>query len=282
MPARITIQSGVAAGTSHRINSRVARVGSDPQSDVCLPSADIPAHALTLEFQDSPELQDASCLVYNRCRSRIYVGAQVVEPDQSVHWPETDILQMDQGIELLLDFDDSNGTGTWANDESEYADGMDDSSTAEPISGLEGSQENWNAANTVRTGSTIKTGSTATPESTAKPGSTTKTVVQLCVTGLCLAGCALLLLREQNRAANVDVGVGFAEVVSMGLDDATVPRSLINRLQYAEAQRVRGRAKVADEQFQSIRDELVFEAPDPLSTRSKMLQFVQTRLASGS
>jgi hypothetical protein len=107
-------------------------------------------------------------------------------------------------------------------------------------------------------------------------------VVQLCVTGLCLAGCALLLLREQNRAANVDVGVGFAEVVSMGLDDATVPRSLINRLQYAEAQRVRGRAKVADEQFQSIRDELVFEAPDPLSTRSKMLQFVQTRLASGS
>jgi len=263
MSARITIQSGIAAGTSHRINSRVARVGSDPQSDVCLPSADIPAHALTLEFRETHQPQGLQCLVYNRCRSQIYVGAQVVEPDHSIHWSETDILQMEQGIELLLDFDDADDLDSAEafledeNEEDAGDDGFDHSSMADPALALE-------------------------RESSQKNSNTTKTIVQLCVTVLCFVGCALLLMRDQNRKTNPDTVVEFAEVVSLGLDDQSVPRSLINRIQYAEAQWVRGRTKVAEEQFRYIRDDLVSENLDPTSPQSKMLKFVQTRLAEGS
>lgn len=254
MPANITIQSGIAAGTSHRIDNRVARVGSDPQSDVCLPTADIPGHALTLEFRGE------SCLVYNRCRDRIYVGAQVVEPAQSVNWPETDILQLGQGIELILDFDDAETNHTIDDFEDEHAaNELANGPMAESAAHLQNTEGLKNRSNTA------------------------KTVAQISVTVLCLVGCIFLLLRDQNRNSSSIEGPGFASVVSSGLENPAVSRKMIQRIQHAEAHRVRGRSKDARKAFQFIRDDLVEETQssnsDSDNPNSKLLRFVQSRLA---
>jgi hypothetical protein len=250
MSARITIQSGIASGTSHRINGRVARVGSDPQSEVCVPSAEIPSHALTLEFRDD------SCLVYNRCRESVYVGAQVVEPEQVLEWPETDILQLGPDTELLLDFDPDNELG-YHPAEIEDVDPPSDEKNDKQDS--------------------------ANPELVKpKANSGSKTVVQLVVIVACLAGCALLLIRDQNRKAGVNSGPGFSEVIAAALADNDVSPALLRRIQYAEAQRIRGRDDEAVELFQLIRDDLLnqmgeFDQTEDTPER-QLIRLVQLRL----
>ena len=49
MPAGIRVDSGISVGTTHWIERAVLRIGSDPQCDICLPSTELDAHALTLE-----------------------------------------------------------------------------------------------------------------------------------------------------------------------------------------------------------------------------------------
>ncbi|MFK7769468.1 MAG: hypothetical protein AB8B55_19800 [Mariniblastus sp.] len=249
MFARITIQSGVAAGTSHFIKRRVARVGSDPKSEVCIPSADIPAHALTLEFKED------SCFVYNRCRESIYIGVQVVEPEQVTEWRETDLLQLAQDIELLLDFEDLEtdaGFADYANDEiSEPSDTRSESIEA-------ASSNQRQSANRM------------------------KTTIQLGVIILCLMGCAFLLIRDQNRKSGPELGPRFTEIISTSIAEQDVAPELIQRLQYAEAQRVRGREKIANERYQSIRDDLITATKEKNGTSEKrneqILRFVQSRL----
>ncbi len=251
MNARITIQSGIASGTSHRINSRVARVGSDPRSDVCVPSAGIPSHALTLEFRDNNR-----CLVYNRCRESVFVGAQVVEPEHVVEWPETDILQLGSDTELLLDFE----TEDRQSFPIEVLDSVDSEETEDGISH----------------------DSQVTQDSSSNQKSTSKTVLQLVVIVACLAGCVLLLIRDQNRKEGVKSGPGFADVVSAALTDTEISPNLLRRIQFAEAQRIRGRNDEAMELFQRIRDDLLeqmgnFESTEDTPQR-QLIQLVQNRL----
>ena len=253
MSAFITIQSGIAAGTSHHIVSRVVRVGSDPQSDVCLPTAEIPGHALTLEFDEN------SCRVYNRCRNNVHIGDQMIEPDQVATWPENDVLQLGEDIELLLDFEDPRSQGTSADFYTEFDDETD-------------FVEEFSAS--------------AEPESEKPSSGSARTMMQLTVTLLCIVGCALLLLRDQNRKTGPESGPGFSQIVSNAIENPEVSRELIQRLQHAEALRVRGRQEMAREEYQSIRNDLVAskirstfnDTSNPLA--SQILQFIQTRLES--
>ncbi len=256
MSARITIQSGIAAGTSHRIVNRVARVGSDPQSEVCLPTADIPSHALTLEFRDD------GCRVYNRCKSNVQIGAQLIEPDQVAAWPETDILQLGQDTELLLDFLDPQYT---ENDEA-----FDFDEDEEDLSNHDLNSEGDN--------------STERQEDQKKASSlNAKIIMQMVVTTTCLVGCVFLLLREQNRKSGPDTGPGFSEIVSTAIANPTVVSpELVQRLQHAEAQRIRGRKEIAHDEYQSIRDDLIRgsneignESENP---NTQILSFIQGRL----
>ena len=244
MSAKVTIQSGIAAGTSHRIERRVARVGSDPQSDVCLPTADVPGHALTLEFRDD------GCRVYNRCRDSVYIGAQVVEPDQVVAWPDTDILQLGTDIELLLDFDDEP-------DEPAHFPHDIDESPEEPIPGEEAT-------------------------SGSPPSSTAKTLAQLAVTVLCIVGCVLLLARDQQRKAPKEQGPTFAELVTEAIETPTTSRELVQRIQYAEGLRLRGQRRAAMSAFEQLRDDLHPHrqqfATDDRQTELKLLALVESRL----
>ena len=106
-------------------------------------------------------------------------------------------------------------------------------------------------------------------------------MMQLGVTLACLIFGALLLLREQNRDSVSVSGPEFPEVISLGTESNEIATELIRRIQYAEAQRVRGRNKVAATKFQSIRDDLVARMDqDPDSPHALILEFVQSRLGS--
>ena len=251
MSPRITVQSGIAAGTSHRIENRVARIGSNPQSDVCLPTADIPGHALTLEFRDD------GCLVYNRCRESVYIGARVVAPEQVVEWPETDILQLGHGIELLLDLDDS--------DSDDFCNGMVDEEESELDVKSKGPVSDVSELRQTKTSS-----------------GKTKAMIQLLVTVLCLVGGVLLLVRDQNRSAGPEPGPGFSELVSTAIATPGISPELIRRIQYAEAQRIRGRLEIASEEFQSIRNDLIAgrEPAGHISEHrnSQILHFIESRV----
>ena len=250
MIARITIHSGIAAGTSHPIDGRVARVGSDPQSDVCVPTNDVPEHALTLEFRDE------ACLVYNRCRDSVFIGGRTIEPDQIAEWPDTDILQLGKGTELLLDFGSHEESMLYDADE-----GLDDADLED------------NAPPSHET----------TPEADAKSGNS-KLIGQLCVIVFCVLGCVLLLVRDQNRKSAPEAGPTFGELVTLSRDSADVAPELVQRIQYAEAQRVRGREEDANREFQSIRDDLLAQRDQPQEdlneSNSQILQFIQSRLAA--
>lgn len=251
MFARITIQSGIAAGTSHLIKGRVARIGSDPRSNVCLPTSDIPAHALTLEFKNE------SCRVYNRCRENIYIGAQIVAPDNVASWEETDILQIGSDTELLLDFD--------AEAHQAYDD-FDDEDVESDVT---------------EAGSVNESSDNPATDPKQK-SSSAKTVMQLMVTVGCIVGCLALLVRDQNRKQAPNTGPGFAEIVASSIDDAEVPPELIQRIQYAEAQRIRGRAEIAQDEFRSIRDDLIGSEVSHANAENKtyenILGFIKTRV----
>lgn len=240
MSARITIQSGIAAGSYHDVYQRVARVGSDPGSDICLPSANIPGHALTLEFREE------GCRVYNRCRNNVYVGAQVLEPDQVAPWPETDILELADDIELLLDLAPETIVPAIDHDDEIVE-------------------------------SQASTAAVGQPRATKASGSG-RTLMQLGVTVACLVGCVLLLVRDQSRKEPRKSEISFGQVIADSLESDT-PRSLIQRLQYAEAQRVRLRHEAATSEFEQIRDDLL-SAGQPIGvTESAILALIQERLA---
>ena len=175
MPARVTIQSGISAGTTHWIERPVVRIGNDPKSDICLPSADVAAHALTLEFRDG------QYRIYNRSRNDVFVGICVVAPGQAAAWFDTDILQLNKEIALVLDVDDDptpmpvRRAGGQIDDDGAY-----DSELEEADDDLAPM-----AANQSGVGETKSDGS--------------KFLVQLAVTVLCFAGCVGLLVRESMK-----------------------------------------------------------------------------------
>lgn len=232
MPAKITVQSGISAGTTHWIERPVIRIGSDPQSDVCLPSADVAAHALTLEYRDG------QYRVYNRCRSNVFVGMRSVETGKAVTWADTDLLQLNDDIELVLD--------------------VEEDPTPRPMrpDDVYENEEEDNFPGEVTDRSTLS--QVAIKSDSAKEDSS-KFLIQLAVTILCFAGCAGLLAREALKAEDAGGFVKppiFTEVVRDANSSNTSPE-LVQRLQFAESAAIRGNEKSARERYSSLRDDLL-------------------------
>src|SRR5262245_37436703 len=99
MSASIRVESGISAGTNFWIDRPVLRIGSDPQCDICLPSAELAPHALTLEFRDG------NYRVYNRSASRVYVGSSIVESGTSTIWHDGDTIQLPGEVCVALEID---------------------------------------------------------------------------------------------------------------------------------------------------------------------------------
>lgn len=233
MGARIIVQSGISAGSTHWMESSVVRLGSEPSADVCIPSSLLDPHALTIEYRDG------EYRVYNRGSHQVFLGGRVLGSRQSSTWQDTDILELPDDVSLALDLDEDASPGPrpqlidYAAFEEEP---MIDSSVSE--------DEPGEPRTIVHTDS-------------SQPGGAgfQAVAIQLTITGICVLGCVLLLARHQLRREDQrDIPrPAFDLVVRKALASGNeIPGGLLNDLQLAEAARVRGNTKLARKRYRQI------------------------------
>jgi hypothetical protein len=224
MSASVRIESGIAAGTSYWIDRPVLRVGSDPQCEISVPSADLAAHALTLEFRAG------TYRVYNRGSSPIAVGNATLQPGAAGVWSESESLTLPGDIRLVLAFDGDPRPSP--RPESRMEDGFDDD-----LPTLAGEAPK-----------------AATPEEAQKAKS--KSLMQMVVIGICVAGGALLLMSQGGTEAPAEDRPSFAAIVESSLKKDDNIRALVHKLQFAQSFIVRGNSEQARLQFAELRDQL--------------------------
>ena len=203
---------------------------------------------LTVEFHDD------TCRVYNRCQDNIYVGTQVIGPDQVAAWPETDILQLGRDIELVLDFDD---VAPSAPNNFDFDEETDAPQFEQP----------------------------ASVATDAKSSDGFKTMMQLVVTTTCLVVCAAMMLYKpnQNGGDGSMSTISFEKLIADARNSASTSTALIQRVQFAEAAIVRGDPETASKRFVQLRDDLIPQR-DRFETEHRepelaIVQFVEKRLS---
>src|SRR5262245_25329713 len=224
MSATIRIESGISAGTSYWIDRPVLRIGSDPQCEICLPSADLAPHALTLEFRGG------AYRVYNRGTSALSVGRAVVQPGAGGAWDEGATANLPGDLRLVLEVDGDPRPSP--RQETRTDDGFASDAAAD-------SAEARQAA-----------GAPTTKKSS-------KTAVQLAIIGLCLLAGAGFLFMPRGEEAPVVNRPTFDTIVTSGLKKDDNVRALVQQLQYAQAALVRGHNELAGILFLRLRDQLV-------------------------
>ncbi|HBE70828.1 MAG TPA: hypothetical protein DDW52_22000 [Planctomycetaceae bacterium] len=238
MGARLIVQSGTASGSTHWIEKKVVRVGSDPACDIVLPDTRVDGHALTIEFC-APNYR-----VHNRSDQQITIGSMLLSPGEVVHWPDSDLLQLDDLV-LALEID------------------VDPRPEPAPPRALHASPEaefssNTNLGTAVTWERSPENADSASQRSEASRSSV-KTMVQIAVIVCCFAGCGLLLARERFKGIPADAtpAPSLDVVVEQALasGDATTA-ALVGQLQLAEAARVRMQFKTARQKYRRLYDRL--------------------------
>lgn len=228
MSASIRIESGIAAGTNYWIDRPVLRIGSDPQCEICVPSADLAPHALTLEFRGG------MYRAYNRGSSPISIGSTTLQPGTAAAWEEDEAAMLPGGLRLVLSFDGDPRPSP--RQESRIDDGFDNEGAA-----------------VIADGQTV-----ATPA--AAKTSKTKTLIQMAVTGFCIAAMAgFLMLGRGGTEAPVQNQPSFDAIVVASLNQDDKIRTLVQKLQFAQSFLVRGRIDIAKLCFADLRDQLIHQ-----------------------
>jgi len=251
MSASVRIESGIAAGTSYWIDRPVLRVGSDPQCEISVPSAELPAHALTLEFRSG------AYKAYNRTSTPIFLGSTSIQPGAAGAWSDGDVLTLPGDVRLVLAF---NGDPRPApRPDSRTDDGFDEPESSTP-------------------GEAAKP---ATPEEAQKAKS--KSTKQMIIIGLCVAAGAVLLMMSGDTETTSEDRPSFAQIVETSLKKDDNIRTLVQKLQYAESFIVRGNDDVARQQFSELRDQLTRQmdslSPDDQKDAKSIQDYVETRLS---
>jgi hypothetical protein len=249
MSAIIHVQSGIAAGTNYWIDRPVLRIGSDPQCEICLPSADLAAHALTLEYRAG------AYRAYNRGTEPYMVGGATVAPGAATEWREGQTAILSGGLQLELEFDGDPRPCPRQERRSDDALEHED----EAASATEGSTSG-----------------------VTKPKS--KTTVQIAVIAICgLATAAFLMMPRGSVETNVANRPTFESIVKDSLDKGGDARVLVQQLQFAQAALVRGHGELGAALFLRLRDRLIHQQDSlPASDREatqRVLDYVQYRLS---
>jgi hypothetical protein len=253
MSATIRVETGISAGTNFWIDRPVLRIGSDPQCEICLPSAELAPHALTLEYRDG------NYRAYNRCSEPINIGRATVQPGTNAAWKAAQTVHLPGDLRLVLEVDGDSRPSPRpeTRHDDDFATADAGPLLAEPAAAAE------------------------TPKKKSS-----STMVQLAIIGLCILGMAAMLTmggsEEPASAANQP---SFASIVRTTLaeennDDVT--RALLPRLQYAQAALVRGNSQLARRHFLRLRDQLVRQREalpeDQREGLQRMLQYVEYQL----
>ncbi|HEX4412734.1 MAG TPA: hypothetical protein VH107_03840 [Lacipirellulaceae bacterium] len=231
MPATIRIESGIAAGTNYWIDRPVLRVGSDPGCEICLPTADLAPHALTLEFRGG------IYRAYNRGASPIRVGATTLPAGGSGVWNDGDTVALGGGQQLVLAIDG------------------DPRPTPQPDAGANDGYSDAPAIMADESnGAALSTGAAA-----AKKSSSSSTM-QLAIIGLCVVGIGGLLLLNQIGGLDAAPAANrptFTQIVTDSLKKDDVIRTFVQKLQVAESFIVRGNPELAKTDFANFRDQIM-------------------------
>jgi hypothetical protein len=228
MSATIRIESGIAAGTNYWIDRPVLRIGSDPGCEICLPTADLPPHALTLEFRGGVYR------AYNRGDSPISLGRTTLQAGAAGVWEDGDLLVLPGGQQLVLAIDGDPRPAP-----------RPEAQTMERYS-YDADVTPGDAAPGI------------TPDAAKKAKS--KSLMQMAVIGLCVVGMAgLLLLNNMSTTTGAPASnrPTFTEIVTQSLDQDETVRALVQKMQVAQSLVVRGDRDHAKLRFADLRDQLV-------------------------
>lgn len=254
MSASIRVESGIAAGTNYWIDRPVLRIGSDPQCDICLPTAELAPHALTLEFRGG------GYRVYNRGTSPLNVGSSVVQAGANGPWNDRDSLLLPGNSQLVLAIDGDPQPSP--RPESRFEEDLVVDEGAGPVDAA-----------------------TAAVDEAAAKKKSSKTMLQLGVIGLCVLAMAALLTRgkgEETTAANRPTFDGIVRA-TLAKGENNPMRAFIPRLQYAQAAIIRNNNRAAKARFLKLRDQLVRQSETlPEKSREdakRMLEYVEYRLS---
>jgi hypothetical protein len=230
MSASIRVETGISAGTTYWIDRPVLRIGSDPSCEICLPTADVAPHALTLEFRDG------NYRAYNRSSEPIRVGTAVVQQGATGIWGGDQAVQLPGDLRLVLQVDGDPRPSPRA--DSRLDDGF-----------------------ALQDGVLLAAGGPGDAgEATTKKSSST--MVQLGIIGACILGMAVFLSMRGGgggTAQSNETLVSFDQIVATSLqaDKNDAARALLPRLQFAQAALVRGHQELARQRFLKLRDQLI-------------------------
>lgn len=253
MSASVRIESGISAGTHYWIDRPVLRIGSDPQCEICLPTADLAPHALTLEFRDG------TYRAYNRGSSPVSIGATVVNPGANAVWPPDATAQLPGDLRLVLEVDGDPRPSP--RQEPRLEDGFVDDVES-------------------RAAGTAAAGSAGDAAAKKKKSST---LVQLAVIGICVVMMAgFLLLKPGGGETAAPNRPSFDAIVRESLAKDEASRAVVRRLQYAQAALVRGNTALARERFLYLRDQLMDQdeslSAEDQADAKRILAYVEYRL----
>ncbi len=226
MPACIRVESGIAAGTSVWIDRPVLRIGSDPQCEICLPSAELPSHAVTLEFRNG------NYRAYNRGSSTLVIGPEVIPPGGHLVWQPHQSMNLPGDLRLSLEVDGDPRPSP-----------RPEALAADSVIGVE------------------ETMAISGEVSEAPSKKSSGTMIQLGVIGFCvLAMGAFLTMNRGDDTAAADRPTFDAIVKSsLAASENSVAKRLLPRLQFAQSAVVRGNVKLANERFSALRDRLILQ-----------------------
>lgn len=227
MSASVRIESGIAAGTNYWIDRPVLRIGSDPQCEICLPTADLAPHAITLEFRSG------TYRAYNRGASPVSMGRTTLQPGAAGVWNDGDALTLPGDVRLVLAIDGDPRPSPQP--ETRMDDGFDDD----------------------RITTDDAASATLSPEAAKKAKS--KSLMQMAVIGFCVLATGGFLLMSNGAEAPPKNRPSFDAIVRSSLKKGDNIRLLVQKLQYAQSFVVRGNIAIARSQFLMLRDQLIRE-----------------------
>lgn len=255
MSASVKVLSGISSGTEYWIDRPVMRVGSDPAAEICILSADLSPHAITIEHRKGVYL------VYLRSGDSARIDGQLVCAGQPAIWAPNHVLDLNGEHELLLRV------------------AGDPAPSAKPAA-----SNPWEGDPELADETHVSGRDPVSAEARPIQAVSRSRMASWLVTGICAAALMALLLVDPPRPAAGSTAFSFASVVQNAMKSPRTSPALVRRLQHAQAALIRGDRDAARQYFSDLRDDLLQQNDRFLAEHREpelaILAFVEQQLGS--